>query len=82
MCSSEDIHFDTIPANTNDAIKGLSYCSIYVNEWLEEVNAHLNPYDNCRAVTTANVNNLNALMSSGFYSTTGTIAGGADSFTA
>ena len=79
MCSSEDIHFDTIPANTNDAIKGLSYCSIYVNEWLEEVNAHLNPYDT--PVTTANVNILTHSMSSGFYSTTGTIAGGADSFT-
>ena len=79
MCSSEDIHFATIPANTNDAIKGLSYCSIYVNEWLEEVNAHLNPYDT--PVTTANVNILTHSMSSGFYSTTGTIAGGADSFT-
>ena len=79
MCSSEDIHFSTIPANTNDAIKGLSYVSIYVDDWLEEVNAHLNPYD--EPVTTANVNILTHSISSGFYSTTGTIAGGADSFT-
>ena len=45
MCSSEDISFETIPANYNDAIKGLSYVSIYVDEWITMINEKLNPYD-------------------------------------
>ena len=79
MCSSEDISFETIPANYNDAIKGLSYVSIYVDEWITMINEKLNPYD--QPVTTSNVNILTHSTTSGFYSTTGTIAGGADSFT-
>ena len=77
MCSSEDIHFETIPANYWDSINGVSYVSIYVNQWLEVVNEYLNPYDT--PVTTANVNILTH-SSSGFYSTTGSIAGGENSF--
>ena len=79
MCSSEDISFETIPANYNDAIKGLSYVSIYVDEWITMISEKLNPYD--QPVTTSNVNILTHSTTSGFYSTTGTIAGGADSFT-
>lgn len=79
MCSSEDISFETIPANYNDAIKGLSYVSIYVDDWITMINEKLNPYD--QPVTTSNVNILTHSTTSGFYSTTGTIAGGADSFT-
>ena len=80
MCKSEDVVFHgTIPANTNDAIKGLSYCSINISEWLEVINEYLNPYD--KPVTEANVNILTHSFTSGFYSTTGTIAGGIDSFT-
>ncbi len=79
LCSSENISFQTIPANYNDAIKGLSYVSIYVDEWIEVINECLNPYD--QPVTTSNVNILTHSSTSGFYSTTGTIAGGADSFT-
>lgn len=79
MCSSENITFATIPANYNDSIKGLSYVSIYVDDWIAMINERLNPYD--QAVTTSNVNILTHSSSSGFYSTTGTIAGGADSFT-
>ena len=56
MCSSEDISFETIPANYNDAIKGLSYVSIYVDEWITMINEKLNPYD--QPVTTSNVNIL------------------------
>ena len=78
-CSSEDIHFATVPANYNDAIKGLSYVSINITDWLTEVNAHLNPYS--EPVTEANVNILTHSFTSGFYSTTGSIAGGVDSFT-
>ena len=79
MCKSENISFHTIPAETNDAIKGLSYVSIHISEWLDMVNEYLNPYS--EPVTEANVNILTHSFTSGFYSTTGTIAGGVDSFT-
>ena len=80
MCKSEDISFHTAPGNGGDSVKGNSYYSLYVDEWLEMVNECLNPYD--QPVTTANVNILTHSYSSGFYSTTGVIAGGADSFAA
>lgn len=80
MCKSEDIGFHTAPGNGGDSVKGNSYYSLYVDEWLEMVNECLNPYD--QPVTTANVNILTHSYSSGFYSTTGVIAGGADSFAA
>lgn len=80
MCKSEDISFHTAPGNGGDSVKGNSYYSLYVDEWLELVNECLNPYD--QPVTTANVNILTHSYSSGFYSTTGVIAGGADSFAA
>ena len=79
MCSSDNITFQTIPANYNDSIKGLSYVSINVSDWIEVINECLNPYD--QPVTESNVNILTHSSTSGFYSTTGTIAGGADSFT-
>ena len=59
-------------------MKGLSYVSINIQEWLQMVNDYLNPYD--KDVTEANVNILVHSYTSGFYSTTGYIAGGADSF--
>ena len=80
MCKSEDISFHTAPGNGGDSVKGNSYYALYVDEWLEMVNECLNPYD--QPVTTANVNILTHSYSSGFYSTTGVIAGGADSFAA
>ena len=43
------------------------------------INEKLNPYD--QPVTESNLNILTHSTTSGFYSTTGTIAGGADSFT-
>ena len=76
LCKSEDIHFFTMPYY-GDSVKGLSYVSIDIDEWLKMVNDCLNPYD--QDVTEANVNILTH-SSSGFYSTTGYIAGGPDSF--
>ena len=35
MCKSEDINFHTLPGNYGDSIKGLSYVSIYLDEWLD-----------------------------------------------
>ena len=78
LCKSEDINFHTLPGNYGDSIKGLSYVSINISEWLEMVNTYLNPYD--QDVTAANVNILTHSSSTGFYSTTGYVAGGVDSF--
>ena len=78
MCKSENINFHTLPGNYGDSIKYLSYVSIYIDEWLEMVNSCLNPYD--EPVTEANVNILTHSSSTGFYSTTGYVAGGVDSF--
>ena len=78
LCKSEDINFHTLPGNYGDIIKGLSYVSINISEWLEMVNTYLNPYD--QDVTEANVNILTHSSSTGFYSTTGYVAGGVDSF--
>lgn len=78
QCKSEDIHFYTLPGNYGDSGKGLSYVSINIDEWLQMVNDYLNPYD--KDVTEANVNILVHSYTSGFYSTAGYIAGGADSF--
>lgn len=77
MCNSENIHFYTMPYY-GDSVKGLSYVSINISEWLQMVNDSLNPYD--QDVTEANVNILTHSFTSGFYSTSGYIAGGADSF--
>ena len=77
MCSSEDIHFYTMPGNYADSIRGISYVSVDVSAWLEMINNYLNPYDT--PVTEANVNLLTH-SSSGFYSTAGYVAGGEDSF--
>ena len=59
-------------------MKGLSYVSINIDEWLQMVNDYLNPYD--QDVTQSNVNILTHSYTSGFYSTTGYVAGGTDSF--
>ena len=77
MCSSEDIHFYTMPGNYADSIRGISYVSVDVSAWLEMINNYLNPYDT--PVTESNVNLLTH-SSSGFYSTAGYVAGGEDSF--
>ena len=77
-CSIEDINFYTLPANTNNSIRGLSYVTVYVDDWIDMINAYLNPLD--QPVTARNVNLLTKTAAGGFYSTTGQIAGGANSF--
>ena len=73
-----DISFQTLPANYNDSVRGLSYCTIKLDEWLEMINSCLNPYK--EAVTAENVNILTRDASGNLYATTGAIAGGLDSF--
>jgi len=42
---AENVHFETMPGNYNDRINGLSYVTIYVDEWLELLNERLNPFE-------------------------------------
>ncbi len=74
----DDITFQTVPEFYNDSVRGLSYCSIYVDEWLDMINECLNPYKD--PVTIDNVNILTRDANGNLYATTGTIAGGLDSF--
>lgn len=76
-CSIDDINFYTVPANTNDSIRGLSYVTVYVDDWIDMINAYLNPLD--QPVTARNVNLLTK-TNAGYFSTTGYVAGGPGSF--
>jgi LCP family protein required for cell wall assembly len=73
----EDIVFQTIPANYYDLVNGLSYCTIYTEEWLKVVNECLNPYN--RDITETHVNILTRDENGQFYATSGVIEGGANS---
>ena len=73
-----DITFTTLPANYNDSVRGLSYCTININEWLELLNSSLNPYKD--AITVENLNVLTRDANGNLYATNGVIAGGLDSF--
>ena len=79
--SPEDISFDTLPANYSvmiPAVNGLSYCSIYIDEWLELVNTKLSPLDREITVDDLNILTWDSLL--GAQSTTGVVAGGQYSF--
>lgn len=73
-----DIEFAKVPANYNDSVKGMSYCTVYVSEWLAMINAKLNPM--LRDITETDVNILTRNSKGTLYATSGTIAGGSDSF--
>lgn len=78
-CGMDNIHFNTMPWSTGCAINGVSFVSVDVNPWLEMVNQRLNPY--VEPVTAANVNILTSNYDgSSMSATTGSIAGGPDSF--
>ena len=68
----------TLEGNYNGSIKGGSYVFIDIPAWLEMVNTYINPYYD--EITEANVNLLTKDANGNFYSTTGIIEGGADSF--
>ena len=72
-CSSDDIHFYTAPV-TGRVVNSASYVCLNVNEWLELVNEHFNPYN--EPVTTANVDIVYYSSSAGGYvATSGTVRG-------
>lgn len=70
---SEDINFHTVPANTNDYYNGLSYVTIYVDEWLDLINEILNPYKD--DITVDDVDILTRNSSGNYYATSGVIQG-------
>jgi len=41
---AENVIFDMMPVNGQDAVNARSYASIYINEWLEMLNEMLNPF--------------------------------------
>ncbi len=76
--SPDAISFSTLPANYNDSVRGLSYCTIYLDRWTAMINSDLNPY-----VAPVKAENLNVITrddNGTLYATTGVIAGGMDSF--
>lgn len=79
-CSMEDINFHVAPVDGGHMINGVSFVSLKTDEWLEMVNQCLNPFK--EEITLANVNILTAsdYYGTSMSSTTGTIAGGYDSF--
>ncbi len=74
--SSDDVQFHTAPYDPV-YIKGGSYVSLRLSEWLDMLNEYLNPY--YEKITESNLDVL-TLSNDNFYSTTGVLAGGFDSF--
>ena len=58
--------------------KGLSYCTIMVDEWLKLLNECFNPFN--ERITANHLNILTRDENGNLYATTGTIEGGIDSF--
>ena len=71
--SEENIVFDTIPANYGGEVHGMSYVIIYLNQWLDYLNAYLDPFD--EPITTSNLDLIYANDNGNLTSTTGTIRG-------
>lgn len=71
--SDENIVFDTIPANYGGEVHGMSYVIIYLNQWLDYLNAYLNPFN--EPITTSNLDIIYADNNGNLTSTTGAIRG-------
>ena len=71
--SEENIVFDTIPANYGGEVHGMSYVIIYLNQWLDYLNAYLNPFS--EPITTSNLDLIYADDNGRLTSTTGAIRG-------
>ena len=79
LCDMDNITFQTMPWSTGCIINGTSFVSVDLNAWLGMINQSLNPY--VTNVTAANVNILTSdYTGANIQSTTGTVAGGPDSF--
>jgi len=67
------VSFETIPAEYNDSVKGVSYCTIKLNEWLDIINTKLNPFDH--EITEGDVSILTRDANEALYVTDGNWAG-------
>ncbi|MGM9521628.1 MAG: LCP family protein [Oscillospiraceae bacterium] len=65
----ENINIMTIPENYADEVNGISYPTIYVDEWLEMLNTYLNPFDDPIVETDLSILTRNS--SGKLYSTDG-----------
>lgn len=74
----ENIHFYTLPTKENDSIKGWSYCTILVDEWMEMLNAHFNVYN--MPMEAEDVDIISRDANGNLYATSGVIKGGESSF--
>ena len=57
---SENITFHTMPANYWDSVGGVSYVSIYVDEWLDMLNTYINPWHTDKTVDDFSILTRNA----------------------
>ncbi len=69
---AENVHFDTMPGNYNDYYKGRSYVTVTLDEWVEMINAMINPYN--IPVTADNLDVLTRDGSGKMIATTGIFA--------
>jgi LCP family protein required for cell wall assembly len=69
---SEDIAFHTVPEYYNDLIDGTSYCTIFMDEWLEMLNATVNPF--LEEIVISDLNILTRDQNGDLYATSGLIA--------
>lgn len=70
---AEDITFQTMPGNYTDSINGLSYVTIYINDWIAMINSSLNPY--LEDVAVEHLDILTRSEWGNLYATTGYIRG-------
>ena len=82
----ENIRFHTLPSEVNDTVKGLSYGTVYVDDWIDMINAYLNPYnvditvENVNLLSRPNIKDEHRSNWGEVYATSGVISGGYESF--
>lgn len=80
------INFHTLPSEQNDSVKGTSYGTVYVDDWVDMINAYLNPYneqitvENVNLLSRPNIKDSNRSNWGDIYATSGVISGGYESF--
>ncbi len=73
-----NVRFHTMPSKYNDFIKGFSYGTIYVDEWLDMLNEYLNVYD--QPITREDIDVIYRDENGNLAATSGEIRGGMASF--
>lgn len=74
----DDIHFYTLPVKASDVIRGFSYGTILLDDWMELLNEIFPVYD--QPITLDDVDIITRDSSGNLYATSGSIKGGYDSF--